>query len=1198
MKLHTLKSHNTNKVFFSILIVVGLILTSCENFLSGDELRQQIAQEIEYANAQEIEFVVYSEPNQGITIPNGSFKRKVDYDFEISFTPLENYKFEKWVVIDSNTGEDLSACVEFQDAASMITKAKIVKAYSRIMIKPKCSFIPAVESVYPINSLYGVNCDSEISIVFNTKMDASQFADFKYISVTKSSAVSMEEEEVNLINDDFTSDYFYTPVLSNDGKTLSIKANGTKRIISDSSSETMCYINVILKDGIKTETGDLFSEYKHTYLINKSLEKVPPVIDEIRFAKTYDDVLNGANLLSEKDFLYFTDEDYVLNHLGTKLYVYVKAFDASSGINCVRATETYIQNLEGVNLSNGIVIPDNNLGAFKPLKENGVLTGYSEAIFEYELNSTEDGIIKLGFDVEDFAGNKSVEQKKIVVIRDTNVPDASEIKITTDFSSYSSVVNGIGDYTFYIHGFDADKFAYGKETLPGDLTYVITDAAGKPYVIKSVETVENYSYIKLESIDEGINTNSTRRAFTTLKDSDRDIAMTAAKITLAGIQTTINNNLHIDIYDAVGNFIYRETDAIIPGTVFSSGYDPYYDEHNISSSYTNNSDTSGYLGMTYYNYEKDYDMISVLEESYIPINYDIDNDKGIVTTDDGREFMNNHTGFGIINGETVEAFDDLGCHYRINKNGFSTSPYYRSYMSQNAYDNMQTINSIQIISYFKEEIGASYKYFAGYNKKYSELYTEVAVPGQGKGITNVTVDYEGMPAKNMTVNIEYDKDLYKDCFITCKAIYDYDREKDTYEGIYDSFTTKQNEITIPAYVTYGDDNRGWEHYCLSYVFELCYVDETDNVQTVDSSFTKVIYADIPDINTKDYNPPALEYTEGRFASYSWISGYDYSLRLSKFWFRTTSEDVETCVWSNELNPHVEKPKYEFWYDKIKPGYKSHSEYMSKDAIYGLPGHFNAFSESYNTGRGGWAFNRSVIDLSGFEQNVWYELFGRVTDNSGNFSQISRPVRVVIMKPETGIFSTYVNENNQYSYHLNTDKLENYDNKTDDDTFFTCWKYDNSEEIGEWKDNGNNSLHLSDWRVCGDTNADTFLRLLITNETDNTVYAKVNIEYYSPSNWDEETKTYHNESWKIADMYDGANGVQYYTDQPMLIHTLYHEKNWGSDIDDWELYGNEVNVLQTETSGHYSISGVPAGNYAVIVAYFADGTKLISKTFKK
>ncbi|MCQ2241496.1 hypothetical protein [Treponema sp.] len=1179
-----------SKKFFSGIInsiasVIFLFLAiSCDNFLNGGKLVEQLEQEIEYANAQEIEFLILPETNQGTTTPNGNYKRKLGYYFDINFTSSENYKFEKWITVDYRTGTEIFDYVTFQDATAPSTSVKINKAYSYLKIVPKCSFIPAIDAIYPINSLYGVNCDSEISIVFNTKMESSQFNDFKYISITKTSAVSLSAEETQLINDDFTSDYFQKPILSMDGKTLSIKTNGAKRIISEGDAETLFNIIVTIKDGLKTEYGDAFSGYTHTYLINKGIEKVPPVIEEIRFAKTLEDVKNGTNQLSNNDFLNFTDTEYISNHLGTKIYVYVKAYDATSGINCVKASETYLQNLEGVNFSTAIPVPNNHFGTFIPLKENGVLTGYSEAFFEYELNSTEDGVISVEFKIEDNAGNKSVEQKKVAVIRDTKVPDARETRITTNFAPYSNVINNFGDYTFYVHGFDADKYAYGKKTELGELTYIITDEKEKPYTIKSVETVNNYSYIKLESFYDqhdysnttyGRNISNNSRAFTAFKDSDRDTVPFAAKITLSGIDSKHNNNLQIAIYDAAGNVIYNETESVIPGTVYSSGYDSFIERYILSSPYTESSDNKGYLGMTYYNYEKDYDMISVLKDSYIPSNYTIDEINGIVTTNDGKEYMNNHTGFGTINGELVEPFDELDCHYRIYKNDLFYNSVYRANMGQNIYDNMQTINSLQVISYFKKESSISYQYFAGYNKKYSELNGGVAAPARGQGITNITVEYDGMPSENMTVIIEYDKDLYKDCFISCNTISDYDRETDNYEFVYNSFTTKSTKITLPAYEARSSDSYGWTEKCLYYKFYLSYIDENNQIQEIPSSYTDIVYADIPDIQNTDFYPPQVKYADKLLAPYDSISAYDFSNRLTRFWLLYTSGATHTSdsnrvpIFGDTLTETVDgqqKPVYECWHDKVKPGYSSHSNYMTEAEIFKLPNHYHAKTASWPLGNQDFEFNRSIIDLSVLEQDVWYELFGRVYDTSGNYTQKSKLLRIKLMKPETNIFSSYVNENKNYSYHLNTSNIENYNNtSTENSKYYVCWNYDTTNK--KWGNISYSLLHLSDWYVQYSKNhKDNFLRLLITNDTDNTIYAKVNIEYFSPDNWDAETKTYHNSSWTLADIFEGTNGVQYYTDQPMLIHTLYHEKNWGSDIDSWEMYGNEVNVLQTAPQG--------------------------------
>lgn len=90
---------------------------------------------------------------------------------------------------------------------------------------------------------------------------------------------------------------------------------------------------------------------------------------------------------------------------------------------------------------------------------------------------------------------------------------------------------------------------------------------------------------------------------------------------------------------------------------------------------------------------------------------------------------------------------------------------------------------------------------------------------------------------------------------------------------------------------------------------------------------------------------------------------------------------------------------------------------------------------------------------------------------------------------------------------------------------------------------------------------------------------------------------------VKDILELTNGVQVYSSDNVLIHTLYGPFDYGDNIDDWEYHceHTELNLVY-ETADHrqtpyyYTIpaSKVPSGMYYTTIIYFADNTALKTK----
>ena len=81
------------------------VLTSCENFLRGGEIKQEIEDAIAYNNAKEISVLIQPEEGTGSTVPSGNHKAKKGYNFEVSFSENPAYSFIKWKAVTADKAQ-------------------------------------------------------------------------------------------------------------------------------------------------------------------------------------------------------------------------------------------------------------------------------------------------------------------------------------------------------------------------------------------------------------------------------------------------------------------------------------------------------------------------------------------------------------------------------------------------------------------------------------------------------------------------------------------------------------------------------------------------------------------------------------------------------------------------------------------------------------------------------------------------------------------------------------------------------------------------------------------------------------------------------------------------------------------------------------------------------------------------------------
>lgn len=124
------------KVIFFLLCFL-LLLTGCQNFLSGNLFKKALNEKIEYENAPEVSVRVQLEKgSKGKTFPNSDINKKINFEFEITHEcDSSDYSFVKWIAEDE--GENLlsNKFVEFEDDRNPKTNVTIKSKISKVIIK-------------------------------------------------------------------------------------------------------------------------------------------------------------------------------------------------------------------------------------------------------------------------------------------------------------------------------------------------------------------------------------------------------------------------------------------------------------------------------------------------------------------------------------------------------------------------------------------------------------------------------------------------------------------------------------------------------------------------------------------------------------------------------------------------------------------------------------------------------------------------------------------------------------------------------------------------------------------------------------------------------------------------------------------------------------------------------------------------------
>lgn len=408
---------------FGLLLLAAVLsftFISCENFLKGADIKQQLDDAIEIANSQPVTISVNVEKGSG-SVNYTVLSAKKKYTFNLEFTPAASWQFIKWEVFDHITGQKIDDAIEFENPASPNTKITVLNAQENLEIRPVCLMVQVTPDEKARNW-----ANIPIKIQFN---------------------VPVKEDVINNIDikfgDDSVLSLFDSPILSSDKKLITIvpKANDLAKYIS-SKNLSVIEMRVLPGSSIKTNTAEIvlsekLAEFRVWY--ETTIEDTPPVIHDFFVTRvpaagnipaldmTFSSVSAQDKFVSKTiDALEQNAAELLKNRTSGTVYIYGRCYDKDSGV------QTVIIHEKRTNAQNGT--EDNEpeeMIEYSAQDSNAEFLndGNGNTVFrvKHTLKGTKEdpknGAILLSLEVADGAGNScdTAHLPKLSVIKNTTI---------------------------------------------------------------------------------------------------------------------------------------------------------------------------------------------------------------------------------------------------------------------------------------------------------------------------------------------------------------------------------------------------------------------------------------------------------------------------------------------------------------------------------------------------------------------------------------------------------------------------------------------------------------------------------------------------------------------------------------------------------------------------------------------------------
>lgn len=447
-----------------------IVLTSCENFLKSQEVKEQILDTIAYNNAPECKVLLKADPAMGEFLSNGEQTFKVGYASEIQFSVVKSAYcftgFEAVSKLDQNVS--LNEYVSFENPVNddekgiYKIKVKILKKSDDICIRPVCLEFPCVSEYSPALGQNAAN--TQLRISFNMPMDqeALTFGSGNII-------ISSGTTNLNYL--------FNEPVLSSDSKTLTITPKASQ--LYDYITESNITVTVELLESITVTRTVNEKQYvlalkkdentKFSVIYKKEKETKPPVQHEFFVTQmlnspasaSMQDIKNAAQNVS--DFAKYSMKtlseplDYYKNSSDGSFYIYGRFYD-DSGIACVEVTEKRTHNKNGQDVTEA---PQTSQ-YYSSSQNTWFFTedGYTDFIIKHTLKN-EDGEYNITVSVTDSCQNPTIIPDFTAIKSLLKIKDEDKIEL---YNISLDQVDALEDY-YILEKLNDNNFRYSQKCI-------------------------------------------------------------------------------------------------------------------------------------------------------------------------------------------------------------------------------------------------------------------------------------------------------------------------------------------------------------------------------------------------------------------------------------------------------------------------------------------------------------------------------------------------------------------------------------------------------------------------------------------------------------------------------------------------------------------------------------------------------------
>ena len=449
------------RLLYIFLLLV--LFSSCENFLDNQNIKEDITETIAYKNAPVCTVLVKADETIGYFISSGEKEFRLGYSQKLQFSlDSDEYQYHSLeAVCKTNPSISRADCVKFTPVNSIADEKKgiytvdveIVKKQDDILIRPVCFQLPSVTLHEPSSPIAQNLTNIPIVINFNMPMEDDIISSEKLFISHYGLQISLSE-------------YFETPVLSNNNQTITImpkpqdllnyivSLNAAFLDIGISFAETVsvCKENTILY--LQQNNNSNFSV---RYVPQK--ENVKPDVKDFfvtRTPLTQDNTdsiekINQLEKFANKTEKYLSRDEIRQNRTGGTVYIYGRYYDKDSGIKNVIITEQRTNNEEGEVVNDPEIQPVEytrfNINSDGKSLENFWIDadGYTRFCIKYTLQGDDDnpknGAVLLKVQVFDACDNEAEEQILSVI--------KNRGKIEVDFNAYMNKKKSMDFNDFY-----------------------------------------------------------------------------------------------------------------------------------------------------------------------------------------------------------------------------------------------------------------------------------------------------------------------------------------------------------------------------------------------------------------------------------------------------------------------------------------------------------------------------------------------------------------------------------------------------------------------------------------------------------------------------------------------------------------------------------------------------------------------------